>query len=177
MKKSSSKNTERKAQRDAKAVQQLKTAQRLSALAEREANSLVIGIDLGDRSSSYCVRLREDRLVVMDGVVATSALALLELFEGLRRQLIVFETGTHARWVAQLLELMGQEVIVANARKLKLISENNQKSDRVDALLLSELGCSNVAWLHGGVGTQRCVAPGFEAGVLFVPEKPRDLSS
>ena len=98
MKKSSSKNTERKAQRDAKAVQQLKTAQRLSALAEREANSLVIGIDLGDRSSSYCVRLREDRLVVMDGVVATSALALLELFEGLRRQLIVFEMGTHARW-------------------------------------------------------------------------------
>jgi len=79
--------------------------------------------------------------------------------------------------VAQLLELKGQEVIVANARKLKLISENNQKSDRVDALLLSELGCTNVAWLHGGVGTQRCVAPGFEAGVLFVPEKPRDLSS
>jgi len=30
--------------------------------------------------------------------VATSALALLELFEGLRRQLIVFEMGTHARW-------------------------------------------------------------------------------
>jgi len=44
---------------------------------------------------------------------------------------------------------MGQEVIVANARKLKLISENNQKSDRVDAQLLSELGCTNVAWLHG----------------------------
>jgi transposase len=149
MKKSSSKNTERKAQREAKAVQQHKTALRLSALAEREANSLVIGIDLGDRSSSYCVRLRGDRRMVMEGVVATSAPAMLELFEGLRRQLIVFETGTHSRWVAQLLELMGQEVIVANARKLKLISENNQKSDRVDARLLSELGCTNVAWLHG----------------------------
>jgi transposase len=62
---------------------------------------------------------------------------------------VVLETGTHSRWVAQLLELMGQEVIVANARKLKMISENNQKSDRVDARLLSELGCTNVEWLHG----------------------------
>jgi len=37
MKKSSSKNIERKAQREAKAVQQHKTALRLSALAERGA--------------------------------------------------------------------------------------------------------------------------------------------
>jgi transposase len=37
---------------------------------------------------------------------------------------------------------------VANARKLKLISENNQKSDKVDARLLSQLGCMNVDWLH-----------------------------
>ena len=55
MKKSGSKKTERKAQREAKAVQQHKTAQRLAALAEREANSLRrrCCIDLGDRSSSF----------------------------------------------------------------------------------------------------------------------------
>jgi transposase len=29
-----------------------------------------------------------------------------------------------------------------------LISENNQKSDKVDARLLSQLGCVNVDWLH-----------------------------
>ena len=147
--KKSSKNGEQKARREAKAVQQHKTARRLSTLAEREPNSLVIGIDLGDRTSSYCVGARADRQVVMEGVVATSAPAMLELFEWLRRQFVVLETGTHSRWVAQLLELMGQEVIVANARKLKLNSENNQKSDRVDARLLSELGCTNVEWLHG----------------------------
>jgi transposase len=50
--------------------------------------------------------------------------------------------------MAQLLELAGHEVIVGNARKLKLISENNQKSDKVDARLLSQLGCLNVDWLH-----------------------------
>jgi transposase len=137
------KKMEKKAQ-----VQQHEALQR-SAWVERDPNSLVIGIDLGDHSSSYCVRAREDRRVVMEGVVTTSAPAIWERFEGLRRQLMVLETGTHSRWVAQLLELMGQEVIVANARKLKLISENNQKNDRVDARLLSELGCTNVEWLHG----------------------------
>jgi transposase len=86
--------------------------------------------------------------VVMEGTVATTALAMVEAFQALRRQRVVIETGTHSRWVGQLLELMGQEVIVANARKLKLISENNQKSDKVDPRLLSRLGCMNVEWLH-----------------------------
>ena len=44
--------------------------------------------------------------------------------------------------------MIGHEVIVANARKLKLITENNQKSDSVDPRLLSKLGCLNASWLH-----------------------------
>jgi len=43
---------------------------------------------------------------------------------------------------------MGHEVVVGNARKLKWMSEKNQKSDKVDARLLSQLGCVNVDWLH-----------------------------
>jgi transposase len=61
---------------------------------------------------------------------------------------VVIETGTHSRWIAELAGLCGHEVIVADARKLKLISENNQKSDQVDARLLSQMGCMNVEWLH-----------------------------
>jgi transposase len=50
--------------------------------------------------------------------------------------------------MAQLLELIGHDVVVGNARKLKLITENTQKSDRVDPRLLSKLGCVGVEWLH-----------------------------
>jgi transposase len=50
--------------------------------------------------------------------------------------------------MASLLELLGHEVIVGNARKLKLITENNQKSDKVDPRLLSKLACVSVDWLH-----------------------------
>ena len=75
-----------------------------------------------------------------EGVVATKAEAIVEAFQGCGGNVMVMETGTHSRWVAQLLQLMGHEVIVANARKLKLISENNQKSDRVDAAAIVGVG-------------------------------------
>ena len=133
-----------KSKREAKKVASLQTLQGLTA---RDAKSLVIGMDLGDRTSAYCVRTLGQE-IVLEGAVATKAEALVEAFRDLRRQRVVIETGTHSRWIAQLLELMGHEVIVGNARKLKLISENNQKSDKVDARLLSQLGCVNADWLH-----------------------------
>ena len=144
MKKDSKKDTS-KSKRETKKVAELEQLQ--AGLAEREANTLVIGIDLGDRTSTYCVRALGQQIVT-EGTVATTAVAMLETFRPLLRQRVVIETGTHSRWVAQLLERMGHEVIVANARKLKLISENNQKSDKVDSRLLSQLGCMNVEWLH-----------------------------
>src|SRR5512142_281905 len=99
----------------------------LAALAEREAGTLVIGIDLGDRTSTYCVRTRPGQEVLVEGVVETKPEGILDTFQRLQSQRMVMETGTHSRWVAQLLELMGHEVIVGNARKLKLITENDQK--------------------------------------------------
>ena len=143
MKKDNKKETA-KSKREAKKVASL---QSLAGLAERDAKSLVIGIDVGDRTSAYCIRTLGQE-VVLEGAVATKAEAIVEAFQGLRRQRVVIETGTHSRWIAQLLDLLGHEVIVGNARKLKLISENNQKSDKVDARLLSQLGCVNMEWLH-----------------------------
>ena len=120
----------------------------LRGLAQREANSLVIGIDLGDRSSNYCVRVRSSQEVLVEGKIATTPQAVAEWFQRLQRQRVTMETGTHARWVAELLRLMRHEAVVGNARKLKLITENDQKSDQVDARLLSKLGCVEVGWLH-----------------------------
>lgn len=128
MKKDSKKETA-KSRREAKKVARL---QSLEGLADREAKSLVIGMDVGDRTSAYCVRTQGQEVVV-EGTVETKAEAILAAFQDLKRQRVVIETGTHSRWMAQLLELLGHEVIVGNARKLKMISENNQKSDKVDA--------------------------------------------
>jgi transposase len=140
MKKNNKKETKREQVKAAAAI--------VSGLAQREANSLVIGIDLGDRISNYCVRTREQEQIA-EGTVTSTPQGMADFFQGIKRQRITMETGTHARWVATLLELLGHEVIVGNSRKLKLITENNQKSDKVDARLLSKLGCIGGAeWLH-----------------------------
>ena len=142
MKKDSKTTT--KSRREAKKVAEMRAGQ----LAEDAADSLVVGIDLGDLTSTYCVRRRDSQMIVAESIAKTTVEAMYEAFGKLPRQRVVLETGTHSRWVAQLLEMAGHEVIVANARKLKLITENNQKSDKVDARLLSQLGCMSVDWLH-----------------------------
>lgn len=131
--------TTAKSKREAKKVAELRAAEQ--SLAKSEANSLVVGVDLGDTSSAYCARRRDSQEIVAEGTVKTNVEAVFELLGKLPRQRVVMETGTHSRWVAELLELSGHEVIVANARRLKLITENLQKSDKVDARLLSEMGC------------------------------------
>jgi transposase len=140
MTKNSKKQTKRAEQAKVAAAQ-------TAAFQQREANSLVIGIDLGDRTSFYCVRTR-DQQQVATGTIPTTLNGMAAFFEGWKRQRVTLETGTHSRWVAQLLDLLGHEVIVGNSRKLKLITQNDQKSDKVDAGLLSKLGCVGIEWLH-----------------------------
>jgi transposase len=52
---------------------------------------------------------------------------------------IAIEAGTHSPWVSRLLEGLGHEVLVANARKLRLIYSNKRKTDEVDAENLARL--------------------------------------
>lgn len=54
--------------------------------------------------------------------------------------MVVMEVGTHSPWVQRLLERLGHRVVVANPRRLKIISASDRKNDRVDAALLAELG-------------------------------------
>jgi transposase len=52
---------------------------------------------------------------------------------------IAIEAGTHSPWVSRLLEECGHEVLVANARKLRLIYANKRKTDEMDAENLARL--------------------------------------
>jgi transposase len=57
----------------------------------------------------------------------------------LQRCRIAVEVGTHSPWVSRLLTKLGHEVIVANARQVKLISASSRKDDRLDAQILARL--------------------------------------
>jgi transposase len=52
---------------------------------------------------------------------------------------IAIEAGTHSPWASRVLEECGHEVLVANARKLRLIYSNKRKTDEVDAENLARL--------------------------------------
>ena len=99
---------------------------------------LTIGLDLGDRNSWYCV-VDEAGQIQLEQRVATSAKALREVFGAMPSSRIALEIGTHSPWISRLLSELGHEVIVANARKVRLIGESRKKDDRRDAQTLARL--------------------------------------
>ncbi|MFQ5515927.1 MAG: IS110 family transposase [Myxococcota bacterium] len=101
-------------------------------------STLTIGIDLGDRKSHVCV-LDAAGEIVEESRIAMTPKALRARFEGLAATRIALEVGTHSAWVSELLGELGHEVIVANARKLRMIFQSDSKNDRLDAEQLARV--------------------------------------
>ncbi len=99
---------------------------------------LTVGLDLGDRSSWYCV-LDERGELQWERRVSTTAKGMREAFQRMPRSRIALETGTHSPWVSRVLSELGHEVIVAHARNVRLIGESRRKDDRLDARTLARL--------------------------------------
>ena len=105
-----------------------------------------IGMDLGDRWSRFCV-LDQEGTIVEEDRARTTAVGLEEQFGKREATRIVVEAGTHSPWISRQLESYGHEVVVANARKVRLIYEGDYKNDRLDARMLARLGRVDVSLL------------------------------
>lgn len=103
-----------------------------------KAEPITIGMDLGDKISRYCV-LGGEGEVLSEGSVGTNRKAMAQKFAGMRRCRIAMEVGTHSPWLSRWLSSLGFEVIVANARQVRLISASTRKNDKLDARLLGRL--------------------------------------
>lgn len=119
---------------------------------------LTIGLDLGDRFSEGRV-LDAAGEVVEAFRVRTTEPALSSRLAGFPASRVVLEVGTHSPWVSRVVVRLGHEAIVANPRRVRLIAENDPKSDGVDAELLARLGRIDPALLkpivHRGAQAQR----------------------
>lgn len=121
----------------------MKKTNRVIHSAELKAKpAITVGLDLGDRRSHYCM-LNADGEVIDEGRIATTEACLRGQFEGEPGMRIAMECGTHSPWISRLLKQLGHQVIVANARKLRAISQNESKNDRADAELLARLANSD----------------------------------
>ena len=97
-----------------------------------------IGIDLGDQTSQFFALTAEGE-PAGEGRLPTTAEAFEAKFGAIGSKVIALETGTHSPWASRLLERLGHRVTVANSRKLRLIYENRNKNDKVDAEYLGRL--------------------------------------
>lgn len=103
------------------------------------SNKITIGLDVGDRFCDVCV-LDESGEVIERGQLPTRMVALQRRFDGMPTARLVLETGKHSPWISRALKSWGHEVLVANARRVHLISRNQHKSDHSDAETLARLG-------------------------------------
>jgi transposase len=122
--------------------------------------NITIGLDLGDRHHHVCVLDAAGEILAREGIVNTREV-LTVFCARYPGALIVMETGTHSPWVSRLVANLGHPVIVANARKLRAISQSQTKSDREDAEMLARLGRADPKLLspvrHRSEETQRAL--------------------
>jgi len=100
---------------------------------------MTAGLDLGDRYSYLCLIDTENGEVIEEGRLRTTPEAFRRRFASERPLRIAIEAGTHSPWASRVLEECGHEVLVANARKTRLIYANKRKTDEVDAENLARL--------------------------------------
>jgi transposase len=98
----------------------------------------VIGMDLGDKYNKAVVLAEDGEIVDRAEVPCTQegVRAYLERHPG---ALLVIETGTHCRWVSRIGSELGHEVLVGNARKLRMIWNRSRKNDWNDAEMLARV--------------------------------------
>jgi transposase len=102
--------------------------------------NMTAGLDIGDKYSYLCLIDSEDGQMIEEGRLRTTPEAIRRRFASERPPMrIAIEAGTHSPWVSRLLEECGHEVLVANARKTRLIYSNKRKTDQIDAENLARL--------------------------------------
>jgi transposase len=109
----------------------------------RESNMEIpngtVGMDVSDRYT-WLYGVDAGGRPTVDERIRTTPEAVQRWFAGRPPLRVVLEVGTHSPWVSRVVGGAGHEVLVANARKLRVIYQNDRKSDRVDAATLARVG-------------------------------------
>lgn len=108
-------------------------------LKRREADVDNCGIDVAMKSSAVCI-VDGRGVVVLEQAVTTDESGLASVLRDRRRMRCVLEAGPLAEWLSKLIEQMGHEAVVIDARKAKGVIRTKKKTDRLDARNLARMG-------------------------------------
>lgn len=98
-----------------------------------------IGFDVSDETAAIAV-LDEAGKVCSERTIPLTVDVVYSTFAAFPPSRVVMEAGGQTRWLARVIGSLDQEVLIANPRTIPLLTKNNRKSDRTDALLLARLG-------------------------------------
>ncbi|WP_244154232.1 IS110 family transposase [Desulfospira joergensenii] len=101
-----------------------------------EKNNITIGMDLGDQSHIVVVLDKTGEEIEM-GSIRNTENSLRKFFSRYKSPTVAIEAGTHSPWISRLLNEIGCTVYVGNPRKLRIIWDSYEKSDKRDARILA----------------------------------------
>ena len=124
----------------------------------KKKENYTIGIDLGDRQHEVCV-IDHDGEIAETVSMGSDRDALRRLAKKYPKMRVIIECGMQSPWISRFLTELGMEVIVANARKVRAIWDQDFKSDPRDAEMLARIGRLDPKLLrpirHGSEEAQR----------------------
>lgn len=100
----------------------------------------VVGIDVGERYSYLNVLDFHSGEELERSRVMTRKESLRRWFRQRGRSRVILEVGTHSGWISRLLVSLGNDVLVADPRKARLLMGSEVKDDELDAELLARVG-------------------------------------
>lgn len=102
-------------------------------------HGMTIGLDVSDRSTEACA-IDDAGAWGESWRFATTKEAVTKGLSRYPGSRVVLEVGCHSPWMSRQLKESGFEVIVANPRRVRLISQSDKKNDKSDAEQLARLG-------------------------------------
>jgi transposase len=122
----------------------------------KQQHKMTAGLDIGDKHSYLCLIDTQSGEVIEEGRLRTTPETFRRRFASEQPMRIAVEAGTHSPWVSRLLEGCAHEVLVANARNLRLIYANKRKTDEIDALRISHAWHASIrsCCTHSGTGVK-----------------------
>lgn len=103
-----------------------------------EVPEVTIGLDLSDRSFQFC-ELNAQGEIVREGQLKLDRPVLRKYLAAQAKARVALETGGQSAWVKQVIEELGHEAVVANARELQAVTGRSHRTDHQDARQLARL--------------------------------------
>jgi transposase len=97
-----------------------------------------IGVDLHKKSITVCVMDEKQSVLARKTLPCDQPDQIIEFFRRFRPFQVVVEATASYPWFVELAEPLAEKVVLAHPKKLRVIAESTQKTDRLDAFVLAK---------------------------------------